>query len=207
MIWFWFWFDLNQGRGLGWLSSSLPFNWLLFLFFFLYGIPLAFAWHSFTSLKYTRIAPFPKGFVSGDPPCSSYAALSRPIRASRLPHACRSGQVQGAGGSGCPKKTHPCKWTLVFPNWSRYLMNSTTWLQLHCDSATGGVWFFRYCPNVFQSRFFCDSYRLSAADVCCCCCCCWSAAVELPAAVLDDDPASVESFLPSVDIINLRSRN
>ena len=43
----------------------------LFFFFFLYGIPLAFAWHSLTSRRYTRMAPPPKGLVSGDPPCSS----------------------------------------------------------------------------------------------------------------------------------------
>jgi len=44
--------------------------------------------------------------ASGFPPFSSNAALRRPMRASRLPHACRRGQGQGAGGFGCPKKGH-----------------------------------------------------------------------------------------------------
>lgn len=83
------------------------------------------------------------------------------MRASRLPQACLSGQAQGAGGSGCPKKTHPCKWTLVFPNWSRYRRNSITWLQLQWDIGTAGLWFFKYCKKVFQSLLFWDSYRLS----------------------------------------------
>nr|GLL34673.1 hypothetical protein Itr_chr09CG03140 [Ipomoea trifida] len=50
----------------------------------------------------TRMAPLAKGLVSGEPPFSSYAARSRPMSASRLPHACFSGHVHGAGGSGCP---------------------------------------------------------------------------------------------------------
>ncbi|KAK4347445.1 hypothetical protein RND71_033784 [Anisodus tanguticus] len=32
---------------------------------------------------------------------------------------------------------------------------------LHLDSINGGLWFFKYCPNVFQSRRFCSSYRLT----------------------------------------------
>ena len=74
-----------------------------------------------------------------------------------------SGQAHGPGGSGLPKNGHPVRWTLVFPNWSKYIKKSSTWLSRHPDGAMGGLWFLRYCPKVFQSRRFCDSYRLSGA--------------------------------------------
>jgi hypothetical protein len=45
-----------------------------------------------------------------------------------------------------------------------YLRNSSTCAPLHRDRDSGGRWFRRYCPNVFQSRRFCDSYRLSDGD-------------------------------------------
>ncbi|PON41540.1 hypothetical protein PanWU01x14_288940, partial [Parasponia andersonii] len=61
---------------------------------------------------------------------------------------------------GWPKKGQSCVWTLVFPNWSRYRRNSSTWAPLHRDRESGGRWFRRYCPNVFQSRRFWFSYRL-----------------------------------------------
>ena len=55
-------------------------------------------------------------------------------------------------------------WTLVLPNWSRYLRNSRTWAPLHRERESGGRWFFRYCPKVFQSRRFWFSYRLLLED-------------------------------------------
>jgi hypothetical protein len=65
-----------------------------------------------------------------------------------------------------PKKGHAGEeCTLVLPNWSRYRRNSSTCAPLHRDSSSGGRWLRRYCPNVCQSRRFCDSYRLGfAAD-------------------------------------------
>jgi len=151
------------------------------------------------------MAPLANGLVSGKPPFSSYAALSLPMRASRLPQACFRGQVQGPGGSTWPKKRHPWACTLVFPNWSKYLRKSRTWLELHCESATGGLWFLKYCPKVFQSLLFWDSYLLRGCCCCCCnCCwCCWCRSV-ISAAVAEeveedlDDPSAM-SF-PLVDI-------
>jgi hypothetical protein len=45
-----------------------------------------------------------------------------------------------------------------------YLRNSSTCAPLHRDSDSGGRWLRRYCPNVFQSRRFWDSYRLSDGE-------------------------------------------
>uniref|UniRef100_A0A0A9CM57 Uncharacterized protein n=1 Tax=Arundo donax TaxID=35708 RepID=A0A0A9CM57_ARUDO len=45
-----------------------------------------------------------------------------------------------------------------------YLRNSSTCAPLHRESDSGGRWLRRYCPKVFQSRRFCDSYRLSDGD-------------------------------------------
>lgn len=58
---------------------------------------------------------------------------------------------------GVAEEKHVVTWTLVFPNWSRYLRNSSTCDPLHSVSVRGGLWFLRYCRNVFQSRRFCDS--------------------------------------------------
>ena len=85
------------------------------------------------------------------------------MSASRLPHACLSGQAHGAGGFWWPKNGHPVVWTLVFPNRSKYLKKSSTWFLLHPPRVTGGSRFRRYCKKVFQSRRFFDSYRLSCA--------------------------------------------
>ncbi|KAL4580428.1 hypothetical protein LXL04_016620 [Taraxacum kok-saghyz] len=68
--------------------------------------------------------------------------------------------------------------------------------EFHVDNATGGRWFFKYCPNVFQSRRFCDSYRLS---------CCGGAGADTttppppppPPPPLDDDPSPI-SDLPVI---------
>ncbi|PON55480.1 hypothetical protein PanWU01x14_187950 [Parasponia andersonii] len=82
------------------------------------------------------------------------------MRASRLPQAWRSGQGQGAGGFGRPKKGQVWLWTLVFPNWSKYRRNSRTWAPLHMGRESGGRWFLRYWQKVFQSLLFWFSYRL-----------------------------------------------
>ena len=85
------------------------------------------------------------------------------MSASRLPDECLSGQVHGSGDYGLPKNGHAVRWTMIFPNWSKYLKNSATWFSLHSARVTGGSRFRRYCKKVFQSRRFCDSYRLSGA--------------------------------------------
>jgi len=87
------------------------------------------------------------------------------MRASRLPQAWRSGQGQGAGGLGSPKKGHVGLCTLVFPNWSRYCRNSSTWAPPHTAIDSGGRWFRRYWQNVFQSRRFWFSYLLGVVVV------------------------------------------
>ena len=123
------------------------------------------------------------------------------MSASRLPQACLSGQVHGPAGSGWPKNSQPCKCTLVFPNWSRYLRKSNTWLKLHCYNGTGGLWFLKYCPKVFQSRRFWDSYLLNWPWAGCCCWSGWSwvagaCTAEADDLDDDDDDPSPNSIIP-----------
>lgn len=54
--------------------------------------------------------------------------------------------------------------TFVFPNWSRYLRNSNTCAPLHLDRDSGGLWFLKYCPKVFQSLRFWFSYLLGDGE-------------------------------------------
>jgi hypothetical protein len=61
---------------------------------------------------------------------------------------------------------------------------------LHWDSETGGLWFFKYWPKVFQSLRFWDSYRLKGAGTA------WE---RSPPADLDDSPTVF--FTISVDMI------
>lgn len=53
-----------------------------------------------------------------------------------------------------------------------------TCAPLHLARVKGGLWFLKYCKKVFQSRRFCDSYRLGGAGD------------ELGSAAGADDPAA-----------------
>ncbi|KAL0013071.1 hypothetical protein SO802_000140 [Lithocarpus litseifolius] len=73
------------------------------------------------------------------------------MSASRLPHACLSGQVHEPGGYALPKNGHPGRWTLVFPNWSKYLKKSITWLSRHparVMGASGSLGTVRRCSSL-----------------------------------------------------------
>ena len=76
---------------------------------------------------------------------------------SKLLHASLSGQAHGAGGFGWPKNGHPVRWTLVCPNWSKFLKKSSTWFSLHSARVIGGFWFPRYRKKMFQYRRFSSS--------------------------------------------------
>ena len=92
-------------------------------------------------------------------------------------------------------------WTLVFPNWSKYFKNSITCAPLHRANVNGGLWFFRYCKNVFQSRRFWDSYRLGGAAAAAVADGPWPWSELGPGPVAADDGPSPAPLLGSDDVV------